>query len=89
MASGASQIRVTSNAGTQLVEVDVNGDGSGEMNIQVVGTATNGREAIEQAQALKPDVITMDYERLLCASPTTFGPGSCPSKATRPRRNRL
>ena len=31
-------------------------------NIQVVGTATNGREAIEQAQALKPDVITMDYE---------------------------
>ena len=31
-------------------------------NIQVIGTATNGREAIEQAQALKPDVITMDYE---------------------------
>lgn len=39
VASGASQIRVTSNAGTQLVEVDVNGDGSGEMKIQVVGTA--------------------------------------------------
>ncbi|MHC5347949.1 protein-glutamate methylesterase/protein-glutamine glutaminase [Pseudomonas sp. A46] len=31
-------------------------------NIQVVGTATNGREAIDQALALKPDVITMDYE---------------------------
>ena len=31
-------------------------------SIQVVGTATNGREAIDQAQALKPDVITMDYE---------------------------
>ncbi|WP_295472504.1 chemotaxis response regulator protein-glutamate methylesterase [uncultured Pseudomonas sp.] len=30
--------------------------------IQVVGTATNGKEAIEQALALKPDVITMDYE---------------------------
>jgi len=30
--------------------------------IQVVGTATNGEEAIEQALALKPDVITMDYE---------------------------
>ncbi|QXI46449.1 MULTISPECIES: protein-glutamate methylesterase/protein-glutamine glutaminase [Pseudomonas] len=30
--------------------------------IQVVGTATNGREAIDQALALKPDVITMDYE---------------------------
>ncbi|VVP76234.1 protein-glutamate methylesterase/protein-glutamine glutaminase [Pseudomonas fluorescens] len=31
-------------------------------NIQVVGTATNGKEAIDQALALKPDVITMDYE---------------------------
>ncbi|MCY1256721.1 Chemotaxis response regulator protein-glutamate methylesterase of group 1 operon [compost metagenome] len=30
--------------------------------IQVVGTATNGREAIDQALALRPDVITMDYE---------------------------
>ncbi|MBD8577927.1 response regulator, partial [Pseudomonas syringae] len=30
--------------------------------IEVVGTATNGKEAIEQALALKPDVITMDYE---------------------------
>ncbi|MBB3168400.1 chemotaxis-specific protein-glutamate methyltransferase CheB [Simiduia aestuariiviva] len=28
----------------------------------VVGIAANGREAIEKAQALKPDVITMDYE---------------------------
>ena len=35
---------------------------SADPNIQVIGTATNGREAIEQAQALKPDVITMDYE---------------------------
>ena len=33
---------------------------SADPNIQVIGTATNGREAIEQAQALKPDVITMD-----------------------------
>lgn len=30
--------------------------------IKVVGTATNGKEAIEQAKKLKPDVITMDYE---------------------------
>lgn len=30
--------------------------------IQVVGTATNGKEAIDQAIALKPDVIIMDYE---------------------------
>ncbi|WP_194787682.1 protein-glutamate methylesterase/protein-glutamine glutaminase [Pseudomonas sp. UFMG81] len=30
--------------------------------IQVVGTATNGKEAIDQALSLKPDVITMDYE---------------------------
>ncbi|MDB6049943.1 MAG: chemotaxis protein CheY [Pseudomonas sp.] len=35
---------------------------STDPNIQVVGTATNGKEAIEQALALKPDVITMDYE---------------------------
>ncbi|UVJ45457.1 chemotaxis response regulator protein-glutamate methylesterase [Pseudomonas sp. LS1212] len=35
---------------------------SSDPSIQVVGTATNGKEAIEQAQSLKPDVITMDYE---------------------------
>ncbi|KPY06881.1 Chemotaxis response regulator protein-glutamate methylesterase [Pseudomonas coronafaciens pv. oryzae] len=35
---------------------------SSDPNIVVVGTATNGKEAIEQALALKPDVITMDYE---------------------------
>src|SRR5690554_1121333 len=30
--------------------------------IEVVGTAANGREAIEQVKKLKPDVVTMDYE---------------------------
>lgn len=35
---------------------------SSDPTIQVVGTATNGREAIDQALALRPDVITMDYE---------------------------
>ena len=35
---------------------------SADPSIQVVGTATNGKEAIDQAIALKPDVITMDYE---------------------------
>lgn len=35
---------------------------SSDTGLQVVGTATNGREAIDQALALKPDVITMDYE---------------------------
>ncbi len=35
---------------------------SSDPDIQVIGTATNGREAIDQALALKPDVITMDYE---------------------------
>ncbi|WP_163833159.1 protein-glutamate methylesterase/protein-glutamine glutaminase [Spartinivicinus ruber] len=30
--------------------------------IQVVGTADNGREAVEKNLELKPDVITMDYE---------------------------
>nr|WP_132678810.1 chemotaxis response regulator protein-glutamate methylesterase [Pseudomonas aeruginosa] len=32
---------------------------SADGQIQVVGTATNGREAIEQALALRPDVITI------------------------------
>ncbi len=35
---------------------------SSDSGIEVIGTATNGREAIDQAMALKPDVITMDYE---------------------------
>ncbi|HHO68913.1 MAG TPA: chemotaxis response regulator protein-glutamate methylesterase [Gammaproteobacteria bacterium] len=30
--------------------------------LQVVGTAGNGREAIDQVAALKPDVVTMDIE---------------------------
>ncbi len=30
--------------------------------LSVVGTASNGREAIERVRELKPDVITMDYE---------------------------
>ncbi|MFW5825912.1 MAG: protein-glutamate methylesterase/protein-glutamine glutaminase [Marinobacter sp.] len=31
-------------------------------NIRVVGAATNGREGVEMAERLRPDVITMDYE---------------------------
>ncbi|SFM17523.1 protein-glutamate methylesterase/protein-glutamine glutaminase [Marinobacter zhejiangensis] len=31
-------------------------------NIQVIGVASNGREGVELAEKLKPDVITMDYE---------------------------
>jgi len=30
--------------------------------LNVIGEATNGREAVEKAVKLKPDVITMDYE---------------------------
>src|SRR5690554_1214495 len=30
--------------------------------IKVVGTATNGREGVEMAEKLRPDIITMDYE---------------------------
>lgn len=30
--------------------------------LKVIGTASNGREAIEKTLELKPDVITMDYE---------------------------
>jgi two-component system chemotaxis response regulator CheB len=35
---------------------------SSDPNIKVVGTASNGKEAIDLALSLKPDVITMDYE---------------------------
>lgn len=31
-------------------------------DIKVVGTASNGREAIDLVKKLKPDVVTMDYE---------------------------
>lgn len=37
--SGVPEIRVTSNAGTQLVEVDTTGNGGADMAIEVVGTA--------------------------------------------------
>lgn len=30
--------------------------------LTVVGTATNGREAVDQARTLRPDLITMDFE---------------------------
>ncbi len=30
--------------------------------IQVIGVASNGREGVEMAEKLRPDVITMDYE---------------------------
>ena len=33
-----------------------------DSNIQVIGFAVNGREAIDKARELKPDVITMDVE---------------------------
>ena len=33
-----------------------------DRRIQIVGTAKNGREAIQQAIALNPDVVTMDVE---------------------------
>jgi two-component system chemotaxis response regulator CheB len=50
-------------------------------DIEVVGTAANGQEAINQAKVLKPDVITMDVEmpvvdgitavrRIMAESPT-------------------
>lgn len=33
-----------------------------DARLQVIGTASNGQEAIEEASRLRPDVITMDYE---------------------------
>ena len=35
---------------------------SKDTSIEIVGTAENGREAVEKAESLKPDVITMDVE---------------------------
>ncbi|MFE8069527.1 chemotaxis response regulator protein-glutamate methylesterase [Marinobacteraceae bacterium S3BR75-40.1] len=35
---------------------------SADSHIKVVGTASNGREAVDLVQKLRPDVITMDYE---------------------------
>ncbi|QSP94383.1 chemotaxis response regulator protein-glutamate methylesterase [Marinobacter salinisoli] len=35
---------------------------SGSGQIEVVGVASNGREGVEMAEKLRPDVITMDYE---------------------------
>jgi two-component system chemotaxis response regulator CheB len=31
-------------------------------DLKVIGIASNGREAVEKAEALKPDIITMDFE---------------------------
>jgi len=31
-------------------------------NLSVVGTASNGQEAVDQVESLRPDVVTMDYE---------------------------
>lgn len=47
--SGFFQRRVT-----EIINADA--------RLEVVATASNGREGIEKALALKPDVITMDYE---------------------------
>jgi two-component system chemotaxis response regulator CheB len=35
---------------------------TGDMELTVIGTANNGKEAVEKAMELKPDVITMDVE---------------------------
>ncbi|MBO0603051.1 chemotaxis response regulator protein-glutamate methylesterase [Sporosarcina sp. E16_3] len=35
---------------------------SGHPEIEVIGTARNGKEAVEKVQTLKPDVVTMDIE---------------------------
>ena len=42
----------------RLITDLINSDG----RFEVVGTANNGQEAIEQTIALKPDIVTMDFE---------------------------
>ncbi len=42
---------------------------NGEPDLKVIGTATNGREAIRAAEALKPDLMMMDM-----SMPLTNGP---------------
>ncbi|KPD24707.1 MULTISPECIES: protein-glutamate methylesterase/protein-glutamine glutaminase [Idiomarina] len=51
-------------------------------NIQVIGSANNGEEAVAQAKALRPDVITMDIEMPVMngidAVKTIMGSNPCP-----------
>jgi two-component system chemotaxis response regulator CheB len=35
---------------------------NGHSELNVIGVANNGREAVEKVKSLKPDVVTMDYE---------------------------
>jgi two-component system chemotaxis response regulator CheB len=35
---------------------------AGVPNVEVIGTAANGRMALEKLQALKPDLLTLDLE---------------------------
>lgn len=35
---------------------------SADSRLKVIDTASNGKEAVEKVQSLKPDVVTMDYE---------------------------
>ncbi len=36
-----------------------------ESDLEIVGMAENGEEAISQVEILQPDVVLMDYENLL------------------------
>jgi pilus assembly protein CpaE len=50
-----------------------------DLNIEVVGTARNGKEAIQTAQQIKPDVVIMDINMRIW---TGLPPQSHPAKNT-------
>ena len=58
--SGEESVRVLVADDQRLMREGIASLLSIQDGIEVVGTATNGREAIEQALALRPDVILMD-----------------------------
>jgi DNA-binding NarL/FixJ family response regulator len=69
MSNGEERYR-NMKSGVRILIVDDNDDVRRDLQsvlqmaagIQIVGTAGNGREAVEQVKKLKPDVVIMDLE---------------------------
>ena len=43
--------------------------------LEVVGIASNGQQAVQMNQSLQPDVITMDFEMPVMKTPNHLPPG--------------
>lgn len=62
MNSGASQIRILAVDDHPVVRQGIAGMVSVETDMALVGEASNGREAIQQFRALRPDITLMDLQ---------------------------